>query len=63
MAVSDYVLERLYQDSKDKINGSRIDKILKVGDKNVAFILFHNGKTKTLLLSSASFSKFCLSKL
>lgn len=51
MAVSDYVLERLYQDNKDKINGSRIDKILKVGDKNVAFILFHNGKTKTLLLS------------
>lgn len=51
MAVSDYVLEKLYETSKDNINGARIDKILKVGDKNVAFILFHKGKTKTLLLS------------
>ena len=35
MAVSDYVLEKLYETSKDNINGARIDKILKVGDKIV----------------------------
>ena len=51
MAVSDYVLEKLYKSSKDDIDGARIDKILRVGDKNVAFILFHKGKTSTLLLS------------
>lgn len=51
MAVSDYVINKIFIDCREDVNGSRIDKVLKVGEKNIAFILYKNGKSKTLLLS------------
>ena len=51
MACSEYLVYRLFHSFHDQIQDARIDRILKIGDKNIAFILYKNGKTKTLLLS------------
>lgn len=51
MSVSEYVIQKLYDEDKDIILGARIDKILKINNKNIAFIIYHHGESKTLLFS------------
>lgn len=60
MACSDYVLTRLYEEFHSSIEGARIDRVLNIGDKSIAFILYHNGKTKTLMLSLVPTLPLCL---
>ncbi len=51
MSVSEYVIKKLYESDKEIIIGSRIDKILKIDDKNFAFIIYQKNKSYTLLFS------------
>ncbi len=60
MAISDYVLKEIYENIKDDVLESRIDKILKISDKDVGFIIYSKGKSKTLLLSLNPTLPLCL---
>lgn len=51
MSSSEYVIKKLYDEYHDYIVNARIDKVLKINDKSIAFILYKEGKTQTLLLS------------
>ncbi len=51
MSVSEYVIQKLYDEDKDYILGARIDKVLKINNKNIAFIIYNKGQSKTLLFS------------
>lgn len=51
MGVSEYIIQKLYNQDKDFIVNSRIDKILKINNKNFAFVIYNKGLSKTLLFS------------
>lgn len=60
MGVSEYVINRLFQEDKNFILNARIDKILKISDYNIAFIIFNQKVSKTLLFSLEPTMPLCL---
>ncbi len=51
MGVSEYIITKLYNEDKDFIKNARIDKVLKISDRNIGLIIYNKGKSKTLLIS------------
>ncbi len=50
MAISNFTLNRIYLDYKNKLEGVKISKIVKISDCDFSFILFSN-KQKSLIIS------------
>lgn len=51
MGVSEYIIKKFYEEDKDFIFDARIDKVLKINERNFAFIIYNQNKSKTLLFS------------
>ena len=50
MAISNFTLERIYNEYKNKLTGVKISKIVKISDYDFSFILYSK-KQESLIIS------------
>lgn len=60
MAASEYLIRKLYNEDKSFVINSRIDKVLKINEKNVALIVYNQKESRTILLSLDPNLPICL---